>query len=68
MHEKQRLPEKNDLSKLLLVTTGLQQPSKDEADVIAPWQLKLVPKHCASAATDHAVWRMQCKSQLKLVL
>ena len=52
MHEKQ-LPgkEENDLSKLLLATTGLQQSSKDEPAVLAPWHLKLLVKHCASAAT-----------------
>ena len=51
MHEKQ-LPgkEENDLSKLLLATTGLQQSIKDEPAVLAPTHLKLVVKHCASAA------------------
>ena len=56
MHEKQ-LPGKEeiDLSKLLLATTGLQQSIKDEPAVVAPWHLKLVVKHCASAAVDNAV-------------
>ena len=52
---------RNDLTKLLLATTGLQQSSKDEPEVVAPWHLKLVLKHCASVA---AVWRMQFKSEL----
>ena len=55
MHEEQWLPEKNDLSKLLLTMTGLQQFSKDEPIVVVPSHLKLVLKHCASVAADHAV-------------
>ena len=43
---------KNDLSKSLFATTGLQQSSKDEPEVVAPWHLTLVLKHCASAAAN----------------
>ena len=55
MHEEQRPPNKNDLSKLLLAMTGLQQSLKDEPAVVAPWHLKLALKHCASVAVDHSV-------------
>ena len=55
MHEKHLADVLNDLSKLLFATTGLQQSSKDEPEVVAPTHLKLVLKHCASAAADHAV-------------
>ena len=55
MHEKHLADVLNDLSKLLFATTGLQQSSKDESKVVAPTHLKLVLKHCASAAADHAV-------------
>ena len=55
MHEEQWNPDKNDLSKLLLAMTGLQQSLKDEPAVVAPWQLKLALKHCASVTADHSV-------------
>ena len=55
MHEEQRPPNKNDLSKLLLAMTGLQQSLKDEPAVVAPWHLKLALKHCASVAANHSV-------------
>ena len=55
MHEEQRPPNKNDLSKLLLAMTSLQQSLKDEPAVVAPWHLKLALKHCASVAVDHSV-------------
>ena len=55
MHEEQRLPELNDLSKSLLAKTGLQQSSNDEPEAVAPTQLKLALKHCASAAADYPV-------------
>ena len=49
MHEEQLPPDKNDRSKLLLATTGLQQFPKDEPAVVAPRHLKLALKHCAAA-------------------
>ena len=55
MHEEQRPLLKNDFSKLLLATTGLQQSSKDELEVVAPTHQKLLLKHCASAAANHTV-------------
>ena len=68
MHEKQPPIDENDLSKLLLATTGLQQSSKDEPEVVAPWHLKLLLKHCASAAADHTVENAMQKHALNKVI